>query len=245
MTIGLLTRPLPKVLNALCAIMMFLSSSYSSQCQILGDFLSTSTTINLGWNFIDDNAQAYNGLFKKDSYLTSLLPRKISIIKPVKGKFKASLNMSYTKMQPEYYSARYLAPGHFLICDLNFRYQWNIINSQQFRMGKMRTLSGASVFSAMAISAFPVVGLGYTSRSQTVFDRTLTGNFGLGATFWLQQNKSGLTLEILAKIGIEKPVLHAGSNYFHHSISYTHVIKSKTSYRRGKRTKIIKSRQRI
>jgi hypothetical protein len=225
--------------------MMLLSTSYNSQCQILGDFLSTSTTINLGWNFIDDNAQAYNGLFKKDSYLTYSLPSKISIIKPIEGKIRAALSIGYTKMQPEYYRARYLAPGHFLICDLNFRYQWNIINSQQFRMGMTRNLPGASVFSTMAISAFPVVGLGYTSRSQTVFDRTLTGNFGLGATFWLQQNKSGVTLEMMAKIGIEKPVLHAGSNYFHHSISYTHVIKSKTNYRRGKRTKIIKSRQRI
>ncbi len=234
-----------KVVCLILAISMFLLTSYNSRCQILGDFLSTSTTLNLGWNFIDDNAQAYNGLFKKESYLSSPIPNRISIIKPIQGKIKAAFNIGYTKMQPEYYRARYLSPGHFLFLDLNFRYQWNIINSQQFRMGMMRNVPGASVFSQMAISAFPILGLGYSSRSQTVFERTLTGNFGIGATFWLKQNKSGITFQSLAKIGIQKPILHAGSNYINHSVSYVYVIKSKTRYRRGSGPKIIKSRQRI
>jgi len=225
--------------------MMFLLTSYKPACQILGDFFSTSTTLNLGWNFIDDNAQAYNGLFKKDSYLTSPIPSRISVIKPIQGKFKAAFNIGYTKMKPEYYHARYMAPGHFLFCDLNFRYQWNIINSQQFRMGMMRNVPGSSVLSQMALSVFPILGLGYSSRNQNAFARALTSNIGFGATLWIKQYKWGITFQSLAKFGIQKPILHAGSNYINHSVSYVYVIKSKTRYRKGIRSKIIKSRQRI
>lgn len=240
-----LTQKPRMVVYRLLVFALFLLTSYNSACQILGDFFSTSTTLNLGWNFIDDNAQAYNGLFKKDSYLTSPLPSRISIIKPIQGKIKAALNIGYTKMKPDYYRARYLSPGHFLFLDLNFRYQWNIINSQQFRMGMIRSLPSSSVFSQMAISAFPIIGLGYSSRSQTKFERSLTGNLGFGATFWLKQNKSGITFQTLAKVGIQKPIFHAGSNYINHSVSYVYVIKSKTRYRKGSRPKVIKSKQRI
>lgn len=240
-----LTKQPRKVVCLLLVYTLFLLTSYNSRCQILGDFLSTSTTLNLGWNFIDDNAQAYNGLFRKDSYLFSPLPSRISIIKPIQGKIKAGFDIGYTKMQQEYYRARYLSPGHFLFIDLNFRYQWIIINSQQFRMGMMRNVSSSSLISQMAISAFPILGLGYSSRSQTVFERFLTGNVGIGATIWLKQNKSGISLQTLAKVGLQKPIFHAGSNYINHSISFIYVIKSKTRYRKGSRPKVMKSKLRF
>lgn len=231
--------------KAICFMVLVLYCPYKAKAQLLGDFLSSSTTLCFGWNIIDDNAQAFDNLLKKESYLFSPIPSRIALIKPIQGKFKFALNLGYIKMDREYYKLRYINPGHFFYCDINFRYQFNILNSRKYRMGYGSIKKGITLRDQMAISVFPVLGIGYTYRKQTIFDKSTTLNFGMGITFWVIQNKIGLTLQTLGKVGLQSPILHAGSNYINHSVNWNYFIKGKTNYSRGKRTKIIKSKLRL
>jgi hypothetical protein len=231
--------------KAMCLLALIFYCPYKTKAQLLGDFFSTSTTVSVGWNFIDDNAHAFDEILKKESYLISPFPTRIGIMKPIQGKLKFTISSGYAKMKPEYYGARFISPGHFFFVDLNCRYQINILNSRKNRMGYGANKRGGGFLDRMAISLFPISGIGYSYRKQTIFDKSSTLNFGFGLTFWLIQNKMGLTFQTLGKIGLQSPILHAGSNYINHSIYWSYVIKGKTNYSRVKRTKVIRSRLRL
>ena len=236
-------RAIRIVLRILCFTAIY-SVTYNIRGQILGDFLSSSTTYILGWNFIDDDANAYGRFKDKTKFIASPIPSHLAISKPIQGKIKVSFNLGYAKMTKDYYPTRYLSPGHFIFTDLNFRYQINLLNSKQSRFPR-NYKKKMNLLDKMAFHCFPIMGFGYSYRTQTEFSKAATWNIGFGGTIWLVQNKFGLTWQGIGKIGVQKPFLHAGSNYITQSISLVYVQAGKSRYKRASRAKIIKSRTRI
>ena len=209
----------------------------SAHAQFLGNFRSKPTTFQGGWNIIDDNANTYRELLKISSWYSDAFPGKFSAMKTLTGKLKGEVNIGFAKMKQSYYKDRYIYPGVFTCIDLNFRIQFNPFDRFFDNLYiPRRGNSFGNRLSNGGINLGPVFGLGFTSRTQTVFDRAMTFNIGVTGTYWIKRNKVGITLQSLGKIGLETPILFAGSNYFHHSVGVSYVVKGKL-YHRNKRYK--------
>ncbi len=190
---------------------------------------STNTTVQVGWNIIDDNANSYGKLLNSESYYSDPFPGKLSLMKSISDDFKVETNMGISKMAKSYYGERYLNPGLFTCIDINLRYQINPLNS--FFKSLWRRNSILSYISQCGITIEPIVGFGYTSRTQTVFSRSLTFNFGIGGTYWLKRNRVGILLQSVGKLGLDRNILKTGSNYIHHSCGLVWVVRGKNYYR--------------
>lgn len=190
---------------------------------------STNTTIQLGWNIIDDNANSYGKLLNKDSWYSDPFPGKLSMMKSINNDLKLELNLGVSKMRESYYGERYLNPGLFTCFDLNLRYQINPFNEFFKSLRRRNTLS--SYISQGGITIEPIVGFGYTGRTQTVFNRSVNFNFGLSGTYWVKRNRVGIFLQSLGKLGLDKNIIRTGSNYLHHSCGLVWVVRGKNYYR--------------
>ena len=197
---------------------------------------STNTTVQVGWNIIDDNANSYGKLLSSESWYSDPFPGKISIMKSVSDELKVELNVGVSKMKRSYYGERYLNPGLFTCFDINIRYQINPLND--FFKNLWRRNSILSYVSQGGITIEPIVGIGYTTRTQTVFSRSLTFNFGIGGTYWLKRNRVGISLQSVGKLGLDRNILKTGSNYIHHSCGLVWVVRGKNYYRNVQYKKI-------
>jgi hypothetical protein len=205
----------------------------SAPAQFLGNFRSKPTTFQWGWNIIDDNANTYRQLVKIESWYSDFFPGKFSVMKTLAGKLKGEVNVGFAKMKQSYYKDRYIYPGVFTCVDLNFRVQFNPFNKFFDNLYiPRRGNSFGNRLSNGGINLGPIIGLGFTSRTQTVFDRAMTLNIGFTGTYWIKRNKVGITLQSLGKIGLETPILFAGSNYFHHSVGVSFVVKNQLYHKR-------------
>jgi hypothetical protein len=145
---------------------------------------------------------------------------------------KGELNIGFSKMKESYYKERYVYPGVFTCVDLNFRIQFNPFD--RFFQNLYYPRRGKSLSNSISnggISITPILGLGYTTRTQTVFDRALTFNFGIAGTYWFKRNSIGITLQSVGKLGLQTPILTTGSNYIHHSAGVVYVHKGSRYYR--------------
>ncbi len=203
--------------------------------QFLRNFRSKPTTFQWGWNIIDDNANTYRELININSWYSDAFPGKFSAMKTLSGKLKGELNLGFAKMKQSYYKDRYIYPGVFTCVDFNFRVQFNPLDKFFDNLYiPRRGNSFGNRISNCGINIGPIFGLGFTSRTQTVFDRAMSLNIGITGTFWFVRNKVGITLQSVGKIGLQTPFLFAGSNYFHHSAGISVVLKS-ALYERSQR----------
>jgi hypothetical protein len=192
--------------------------------------LNSSTTYQIGWNIIDDNANSFGKILNKDSWYTDAFPGKISIMKSINSDWKVEGNLAVSKMKESYYSERYLNPGLFTCVDLNIRHQINPLN-ELFKGLWRRNSKVMSVLSQGGVTFEPIVGVGYTYRSQTVFSRAITFNFGFGTTYWLKRNRAGIMVQSIGKLGLERNIIRTGSNYINHSLGFVWVVRPSIHYR--------------
>lgn len=220
----------------LAALMILFHLSVSSNGQSgFMEFLTRPTTIKLQAHAIDDDRNTYKGLFSLSSWSKSYIPSRIVVGKTIQDKFKIDLGLSYLKMSPLVYRERYIAPGTFFNTDLNVRYQINLASSYFDKLYVPRGNSFLNAISNMGFNIYPIVGLGYTNRSQTVYKNSINLNFGGGFTLWFVRNRLGLNVESQGKMGIDSRMPIAGSNYFHHSAGLVIVTKSSNYIGRSRR----------
>jgi hypothetical protein len=204
----------------------------ASQSQFLKNFRSKPTTFQGGWNIIDDNRNSYQDLLDFKSWYTNAFPGKFSAMKTLTGRLKGELNVGFSKMKQSYYKERYVYPGIFTCVDLNFRVQYNLFD--RFFDNLYIPRRGNSIGNRLSnggINIAPLFGLGFTSRTQTVFDRAVTFNFGVVGTYWLVRNKIGITIQSVAKLGLQTPIIRTGSNYIHHSAGIVMVSRGNLYYK--------------
>lgn len=199
------------------------------------EFLTRPTTIKLHSHAIDDDRNTFTGLLSLASWSKSYIPSRIVVGKTIQDKFKIDLGISYLKMSPVVYRERYVAPGTFFNTDLNVRYQINLGNSYFDKLFVPRGNSFLNAISNMGFNIYPIVGLGYTKRSQTVYENSINLNVGGGFTMWFVRNRIGLNFESQGKLGIDSRMPIAGSNYFHHSAGLIIVTKSSNYIGRSRR----------
>jgi len=199
------------------------------------EFLTRQTTIKLQSHAIDDDGNTYKKLFTLSSWSKSYLPSRIVLSKTIQDKYKADLAISYLKMSPSIYKERYLSPGTFFNTDINFRYQINLGSRYFDKLYIPRGNSILNAISNMGFNIYPMIGLGYTNRSQTVYKNSVNFNFGGGLTIWFVRNRFGLNIESQGKMGIDSRMPIAGSNYFHYSAGLVIVTKSSNYIARGRR----------
>ncbi len=204
------------------------------QSQFL-EFLTRPTTIKLQSQAIDDDRNSFSGLFTPQTWSKSYVPTKITISKTVQERLKVDLGIAYLKMNPSVYKERYLDPGVFFNTDLNFRYQVNLGNSFFDKLYVPRGNSFLNSISNMGFNVYPVLGVGYTLRTQTIFKNSINLNFGGGVTCWFVKNRFGINFESLAKVGVDSRMPISGSNYFHHAAGIVIVTKSNNYVGRGRR----------
>jgi hypothetical protein len=203
-----------------------------SHSQFLRNFRSKPTTFQGGWNIIDDNRNSYQDLLSFKSWYSNAFPGKFSAMKTLTGRLKGELNVGFSKMKQSYYKERYVYPGIFTCVDLNFRVQYNLFNRFFDNLYiPRRGNSFGNRLSNDGINIAPVFGLGFTSRTQTVFDRAMTFNFGFVGTYWFVRNKVGITIQSVGKLGLQTPFLKTGSNYIHHSAGIVYVSRGNLYYR--------------
>jgi hypothetical protein len=213
-------------------VLLFLVVHIPLSAQFLGTFRSKPTTFQGGWNIIDDNRNSYQDLLNVKSWYSDAFPGKFSAAKTLSGRLKGEINIGFSKMKQSYYRERYVYPGVFTCVDLNFRIQFNpfdgFFDDLYFpRRGK----SFSNKLSNCGISITPIFGLGYTTRTQTVFDKAMTFNFGMAGTFWIKRGKVGICLQSIAKWGLQTPIIKTGSNYIHHSAGIVYVHKGSRYYK--------------
>jgi hypothetical protein len=215
--------------------LLILFPTTKSSAQFLTNFRSKPTTFTGGWNIIDDNANTYRELVKINSWYSDAFPGKFSAMKTLTGKLKGEINLGFAKMKQSYYKDRYVYPGIFTCVDLNFRIQFNPFDRFFDNLYiPRRGNSFGNRLSNGGINIGPVMGFGFTSRTQTVFDRAFTFNIGFVGTYWIKRNDFGIVLQSMGKIGLETPLLFAGSNYFHHSVGFSYVVRNGLYQKRQK-----------
>ena len=220
----------------LAALMILFHLSMSSNGQSgFMEFLTRPTTIKLQSHAIDDDRNSYKGLFSLPNWSKSYIPSRISLGKTIQDKFKIDLAFCYLKMSPLIYRERYISPGTFFNTDLNVRYQINLGSSYFDKLFVPRGNSFLNGLSNMGLNIYPIVGFGYTNRSQTVYKNSINLNFGGGFTLWFVRNRLGFNIESQGKLGIDKRMPIAGSNYFHHSAGLVIVTKSSNYIGRSRR----------
>ena len=148
------------------------------------EFLTRPTTIKLQSHAIDDDRNSFSGLLSLSNWSTSFVPTKIVLGKTIQDKVKIDLGMAYLKMNPSIYKERYLSPGSFISTDLNIRYQINLASSFFDKLYVPRGNAFLNSISNMGFNVYPIVGLGYTHRTQTVFRNSINLNVGGGFTLW-------------------------------------------------------------
>ena len=192
--------------------------------QFLRNFRSKPTTFQGGWNIIDDNRNSYQDLLNFKSLYSNALPGKFSAMKTLSGRLKGEVNLGFSKMKQSYYKERYVYPGIFTCLDVNFRIQFNPFD--RFFDNLYYPRQGHNLLNKISLGGVnisPLFGFGFTSRTQTVFDRAMTFNFGVAGTYWFVRNKIGITLQSVGKLGLQTPFLKTGSNYIHHSAGIVYV----------------------
>ncbi|MEY2938886.1 MAG: hypothetical protein RL062_1475 [Bacteroidota bacterium] len=199
------------------------------------EFLTRPTTIKLQSQAIDDDRNSFSGLFTPQTWSKSYIPTKITISKTIQERLKVDWGLAYLKMNPSVYKERYLDPGVFFNTDINLRYQINFANNFFDRLYVPRGNSFLNNISNMGFNVYPVFGVGYTLRTQTIFKKSINMNFGAGLTCWFKKNRFGINMESQAKVGIDSRMPISGSNYFHHSAGIVIVTKSNNYIGRGRR----------
>ncbi len=199
------------------------------------EFMTRPTTIKLQAHAIDDDRNTFKELLALSSWSKSYIPTRIVLGKTIQDRFKLDLAFSYLKMSPVVYRERYVAPGTFFNTDINFRYQVNLASSYFDKLYVPRGNSFLNAISNMGFNIYPIVGMGYTRRSQTVYKNSVNLNIGGGFTLWFVRNRLGLNVESQGKIGIDSRMPIAGSNYFHHSAGLVIVTKSSNYIGRSRR----------
>lgn len=199
------------------------------------EFLTRPTTIKLQSHAIDDDRNSFSGLLSLSNWSTSFVPTRIVLGKTIQDKVKIDLGLGYLKMNPSIYKERYLSPGSFISTDLNIRYQINLASSFFDKLYVPRGNAFLNSLSNMGFNVYPIVGLGYTHRTQTVFRNSINLNVGGGFTLWFVRNRLGLNMESQAKVGLDALMPISGSNYFHHSAGLVIVTKSSNYIGRSRR----------
>jgi hypothetical protein len=218
--------------HSLLVGMMFFLQARQCSAQFLGNFRSKPTTYQGGWNIIDDNRNSYHDLLDFKSWYSNAFPGKFSAMKTLSGRLKGEINIGFSKMKQSYYKERYVYPGVFTCVDLNFRVEFKPFDKMFDNMYyPRRGKSLSNRISNGGISIGPVFGLGYTTRTQTVFDRAMTFNFGIAGTYWIKRGKVGVSLQSVGKMGLQTPIIKTGSNYIHHSAGIVYVYKGSRYYR--------------
>ncbi len=203
-----------------------------SPAQFLRNFRSKPTTFQGGWNIIDDNSNSFQDLLSFKSMYSNAFPGKFSAMKTLSGRLKGEVNLGFSKMKQSYYKERYVYPGIFTCIDINFRIQYNPFD--KFFDNLYYPRQGHALLNKISLGGVniaPLFGLGFTSRTQTVFDRAMTFNFGVVGTYWFVRNKVGITMQSVGKLGLQTPFLKSGSNYIHHSIGLVYVSRGDLYYR--------------
>jgi hypothetical protein len=203
-----------------------------SHAQFLRNFRSKPTTFQGGWNVIDDNRNSFQDLLSFKSLYSNAFPGKFSAMKTLTGRLKGEVNLGFSKMKQSYYRERYVYPGIFTCIDINFRIQYNPFD--KFFDNLYYPRQGHALLNKISLGGVniaPLFGLGFTSRTQTVFDRAMTFNFGVVGTYWFVRNKVGITMQSVGKLGLQTPFLKSGSNYIHHSIGLVYVSRGDLYYR--------------
>ena len=219
------------VSKALMVLLCVLSFHFS-KAQFLRNFRSKPTTFQGGWNIIDDNRNSYQDLLNFKSLYSNALPGKFSAMKTLSGRLKGEVNLGFSKMKQSYYKERYVYPGIFTCFDVNFRIQFNPFD--RFFDNLYYPRQGHKILNKISeggVNLGPIFGLGFTSRTQTVFDRAMTFNFGFVGTYWFVRNKVGITIQSVGKLGLQTPFLKTGSNYIHHSAGIVYVSRGDLYYR--------------
>jgi hypothetical protein len=216
-----------------------------AQLTSIVDFLYKPTTFQLGWHALDDDASAFKDFTSVSKWSMVYYPARFTVTKTIVSDLKIEFALGYTKMrQSSYHEERYLAPGNFFSGDVNVRYNFPISFPFLERLDQPKASAFNKAVSKFAMNLYPVSGFGFTKRSQTRFANAATFNLGFGGTFWFVKNSFGLTAQSMAKWGLQKPFLRAGSNYIHHSVGVVYVSKGNPARRRssGNRFKVAKRR---
>ncbi len=237
------SKPLTKTWTSFILGMALTLIATDLSAQFLKSFRSRPTTFQGGWNIIDDNRNSYQDLLNFKSWYSNALPGKFSAMKTLSGRLKGELNIGFSKMKQSYYKERYVYPGIFTCVDLNFRIQYNPFD--KFFDNLYYPRQGHTLMNKISeggVNIGPLFGLGFTSRTQTVFDRAMTFNFGAVGTYWFVRNKVGITIQSVGKLGLQTPILKTGSNYIHHSVGIVYVsrgnlyLRSQRYKKAGRRT---------
>ncbi len=226
----------PKIYTRTLITLIFLSMMQAgfAQSQFM-EFLTRPTTIKLQSQAIDDDRNSFSGLFNPPTWSKSYIPTRITISKAIQEKLKVDLSLAYLKMNPSVYKERYLNPGIFFNTDINLRYQISFGNNFFDKLYVPRGNSFLNSISNMGFNIYPMFGVGYTMRSQTIFKNSINMNVGAGFTCWFKKNRFGINIESQAKVGIDSRMPISGSNYFHHTAGIVIVTKSNNYIGRGRR----------
>jgi len=231
--------------NAFLLFLAVLSLNFGLNAQLTSvtDFIYKPTTFQLGWHALDDDASAFKDFASLRKWSMVYYPARITATKTIVSDLKLELALAFTKMrQSSYHEDRYLAPGNFFSSDLNLRYNFPIDFPFLERLYEPKASNFKKMVSKFGMNLYPVSGFGFTRRTQTQFANAATFNLGFGGTFWFVKNSFGLTAQSMAKWGVQKPFLRAGSNYIHHSIGVVYVSKGNPARRKssGNKFKVAK-----
>lgn len=169
------------------------------------DFLlHTPTIFEIGWNIIDDDGKPFKSLLDiKNSWNVRPYPTRIGIAKQVAPYWYVEASFSYTV----YKTGKTINhdvignSGNFYSIDLETKYDLN-------------QLIGNTLWFDPYISA----GFAYTNRVISIYPSTFTGNFGVGANFWIFDESIGIMYQTQGKLGIHTPFIRNETNYLQHNI---------------------------
>lgn len=169
-----------------------------------------SWIFGLGWNVVDDNGNPFKKLFAaKSSWSIPFYPSQLSaeIIR------EHGLSYGATFCFNRYKSGKLI--NSEIIGGRYFFFSWDAFAKYHFNehITNMKK----------QYDPYFLLGAGYTLRFIRPYNSTFTFNVGAGINIWFN-DKWGMNLQTVGKLGIRAPFIRNGSNYMHHSGGVVYII---------------------
>ena len=198
------------------------SQSNSRNSQKGKEYLWTiqNTTIQLGFNAIDDDGSRLKEMLNTSVWSVTPFPSKLTLGKRLYGAYHADLSFGFSHLKQVNSEPKYVAPFLYYFAELNVRYHFDFFSSYGGIGGGRRTFGKKSAFnlSEMSVTLYPLLGLGFQHLSQDVNRSMPTFNLGSGIQWWIKEESLAINLQTVGKFGMHlKPPARSG-NLIHYTV---------------------------
>jgi OOP family OmpA-OmpF porin len=197
-----------------CVSQAFGQATSQNKSKFIRQIQKTVWTAGISGVVIDDDGKPFKDLFDvKDNWNLLPYPTRATLEGFIDKGISVEGSFTYMRLkQGKLLSQDVPRPNNVTLIafDANVKYDLNeVIGDTKF------------------FSPYVIGGLGYTSRSLPTAKSAVTGNFGLGFTFWIYRGW-GLNVQSMAKFALNKA---SSKNYLMHTVGVVYRFNLLTGYK--------------